>query len=447
MTIRIEFNRIFKPVFTTSSRYIDIWGGRARGGSHFGTDYFLFKITQPHYFRGCFLRAVFGDIRGSLWQDFKDRVEKATEIGELREDDFAFNESLMTVTYKPTGNTIISKGFKKSSGSQSAKLKSLAGITNVLIEECEEVNEEDFNKLDDSLRTDKVENIQVIRLFNPPHKNHWLMKRFYNLVPSGVKEWYRAVPKSIEGFISIHTTYKDNSKNLNSTTKRKYKEYGNKDGAGYDEDFYYRDVCGLVSEGKKGRIFTKCFPITFEEFKKLPFPSFYGLDFGYSSDPTALVEMKSHNKRLYRHQVLYEPGLTDDDLVVRFGQVGVKKNIRIWADESDPKAIKTLCRAGYLCVPAKKGKGSILSGVKHVQSYRVFTTETSDKLKSEEEEYVWALDSLKNPTDTPIDDHNHGWDATRYGCVSNDTSDTVKVAKDDADQLDNDDLAWIESEL
>src|SRR5438067_4435473 len=122
--INLEFNELYEPVFTTTARYIDIWGGRARGGSHFGTDYFLFLITHPRYFRGCFLRAVYGDIRGSLWQDFKDRVTAAELKGDLDSDDFAFNESLMSVTYRPTGNSIISKGFKKSTGNQSAKLKS-----------------------------------------------------------------------------------------------------------------------------------------------------------------------------------------------------------------------------------------------------------------------------------------------------------------------------------
>jgi len=423
--LQFEFNVLFKPVFTTRARYIDNWGGRARGGSHFGTDYFLFLITKPDYFRGCFLRAIFGDIRGSLWQDFKDRVEKQVEAGRLKMKDFAFNESLMSVKYKPTGNAIISKGFKKSSGSQSAKLKSLAGMTHVLIEECEEVSEEDFNKLDDSLRTDKVDNIQIIRLFNPPSKNHWLIKRNYNLIPPGIKGhdgkplqgWYKAVPKDIPELLSIHSTYLDNIDNLNQSTINKYRSYGDKNSPGYNEDFYYRDVEGLISEGKKGRIFTKCYPISYDTFRSLPYPAFYGLDFGYSSDPVALVELKYHNGRLFRHQLIYTPGLTDDDLAIKMRQVGVEKKKRIYADSAEPKSIATLRRKGYMVIPSVKGPDSILNGIKLLQSMDIYTTESSQDLITEAEEYSWALDDLKNPTDEPVDDHNHGWDATRYAVM------------------------------
>lgn len=77
-----HFNEIYEPVFSTDKRYIDIWGGRGRGGSHFGTDYFLFMITQPRYFRGYFVRQVYADIRDSLFRDFKDRIEdKPSQIG------------------------------------------------------------------------------------------------------------------------------------------------------------------------------------------------------------------------------------------------------------------------------------------------------------------------------------------------------------------------------
>ncbi len=412
--LHFEFNKLYRAVFTTIARYIDCWGGRARGGSHFGTDYFLFLLMQPGYFRGCFLRAVFGDIRGSLWQDFKDRVDKAVERGDCELKDFAFNESTMTVLYKPTGNSIISKGFKKSSGSQSAKLKSLAGITHVLIEECEEVSEEDFNKLDDSLRTNKVERIQVIRLFNPPSKNHWLIKRNYNLLPSGIKGWYRAKQKDIPELLSIHSTYVDNIANLNQSTIDKYRNYGDKTSSKYDEDFYCRDVLGLISEGKKGRIFTRCFPLTYERFKSLPYPSFYGLDFGYSTDPVALVELKYHNGRLFRHQLIYTPGLTDDDLAKIMRQVGVDPKKRIYADSAEPKSITTLRRKGYIVIPAVKGPDSILNGIKFLQGMDIYTTEESEDLMLENEEYSWALDSEKNPTNEPVDDFNHGWDATRY---------------------------------
>src|SRR5438552_16766959 len=80
MAIVQTFNKVFSPVFTTKARYIHLWGGRGRGGSHTATDYFLHKQTQPHYFRGYFMRAVFGDVRDLLWRDYKDRFNDKDTI-------------------------------------------------------------------------------------------------------------------------------------------------------------------------------------------------------------------------------------------------------------------------------------------------------------------------------------------------------------------------------
>jgi len=432
-TYTIRPNKLYGPVFTTKARYIDLWGGRARGGSYFATDYFLFLITQPKYFRGVFMRAIYGDIRGSLWQDFRDRLTDAFERGELNEKDFAIRDEKMSVVYLPTGNSIISKGFKKSSGTQSAKLKSLSGITHVIIEECEEVDADDFTKLDDSIRTTKVANIQVLRLFNPPGKNHWLIKRYYNLEPAQSCEkirkhytgdvndldgWYYAQPKPMPELLSIHSNYIDNYRNVNESTKRNYKSYGEPENPMYNPDFYFRDVLGLVSEGKKGRIFKKCYYITKELFYSLPYPSFYGLDFGFSSDPLALVELKYHNGKLFRHQLIYAKELTNSDLVARMVAVGVNKRVRIYADSAEPKSIREIQKAGYIVVPAVKGPDSIDAGIKQLQSMEILTTDCSADLWTEAQEYSWQLDAAKVPTNVPVDDFNHGWDATRYAVMT-----------------------------
>ena len=92
MDALFQFNGIYKDVFSTDKRYIDVLGGRGRGGSHFGTDYFLYLITCPEYFRGYFVRQVLSDIRDSLFRDFKDRIE---ENETLRLDDFHIQDNAM----------------------------------------------------------------------------------------------------------------------------------------------------------------------------------------------------------------------------------------------------------------------------------------------------------------------------------------------------------------
>ncbi len=416
-----RFNKLYKPVFSTKARYILIWGGRARGGSHFATDYFLFRMTQPEYFRGVIMRSVYSDIKDSLFQDWKDRLENS----DFDEDQFAVTDSKKAATYKPTGNGFIAKGFKKASGSQSAKLKSLAGITHILIEEAEEVDEEDFNKLDDSIRTNKIENIQIILLFNPPNKNHWLIKRFFNLIESGITDpagkpipYYRAVQKDMPELLAIHSTYQDNLRNLNQKTILKYQGYGDPNNTFYNEEKYYVDVLGLVPEGAKGRIYRNWKPITNAFFESLPYPSYYGLDFGYSEDPVALIEIKSHNNRNFYRQVVYEPGLTNPALAALMRIRGVSRKAPIYADSSEAKSIQELKDMGFNVIPADKGPDSVLFGIKKLTAMENYATQESTDIWHENEEYKWQLDANKEPTDTPIDKKNHAKDAIRYGVVT-----------------------------
>jgi len=97
------------------------------------------------------------------------------ENQELTDEDFAINEQMMSVVCLATGNEILTKGFRKSSGARTAKMKSLAGCTHCIIEEAEEVSEEDFMQLDDTLRTIKAD-LQIIMIFNPPPRDHWIQQ-------------------------------------------------------------------------------------------------------------------------------------------------------------------------------------------------------------------------------------------------------------------------------
>jgi phage terminase large subunit len=419
-----RFNKIYKPVFTTKARYILIWGGRARGGSHFGTDYFLYKMTQPEYFRGAIMRSVYGDIRGSLWQDWKDRLENSS----FDERDFDVQESRMSANYHKTSNGFIAKGFKKSSSKASAKLKSLAGMTHIMIEEAEEVNEDDFDKLDDSIRTNKIKDIQIILLFNPPGKNHWLMKRFFNLYEwdpeangdfnPDAKGYYYAEPKNNPDVLCIHSTYQDNIRNLNEKTIFKYQNYGRVDSSFYNAEKYYVDVKGLVPEGVRGRIYKGWKAITSAFFYSLPYESFYGLDFGYSDDPVALVELKSHNNRNFWKERVYEPGLTNPALAAKMRAIGVNPRSPIYADPAEPKSIQELKDLGFNVIPAEKGPDSVLFGIKQIKAMENYYTEDSKNLEHENQEYKWQLDGNKEPTNTPVDKHNHIKDGGRYGITT-----------------------------
>ncbi len=397
-----EYAKPYLPIFKTKARYIHIWGGRGRGGSFTATQYALQLITGTDYFRGYFMREVFNDIRDSLWRDFKDRIE---ENESLNENDFAFNDSQMTVTYIPTGNTIISKGFKKSSGNRTAKLKSLAGATHVFIEEAEENDEMSFRQLDDSLRTVKAET-KIVMVFNPPNKSHWIMKRWYTLQDSEHQGYFYAIPRSdSKNLLSIHSTYKDNEVNLNNSFVSNLVNYKST-----DPDYYYTMVEGLITEGVKGRIFRNWQPI-----QSMPnqYTKEYGLDFGWN-DPVALVEIERHNQKVWVKQMIYQQGMTNRELSDRMKELGISTHDLITADSAEPKSIEELRRMGWNIEPAVKGSDSILNGIKQIKELDLYLCEDSRDFWEEYEVYAWRLNQHKEPTNEPIDSNNHLMDALRY---------------------------------
>lgn len=415
-----KFNSIYQPVFSTDNRYIDIWGGRGRGGSHFGTDYFLYKITQPDYFRGYFVRQVYADIRDSLFRDFKDRIEENPTI---RLGDFHIQENNMRITYLPTGNTIMSKGVAKD-GSRTAKMKSLAGATHVLIEEADELREVDFDQLDLSLRTIKAEKVQIIRVFNPPSKHHWIW-RDYNLIDSEVEGFYRAFAKSDSDILSIWSTYKDNRSNIQDSTAAKFEAF-----LVNNPDYYYNQVRGLISEGAKGRIYSGWKPIPDADFKSLDLPHVYVIDFGYSSDPNAIIEVKWDHTTVYIHELLYQTGIGNMELGRIMYNLGIRHTDLILADTGNGgdlriSEIRRLYQQHpelrFNIRPVIKGPGSIKFGINRLQEHSVYMTEGSSDGWYEYQEYKWGLDADGNPTDQPVDKDNHIMDCARYFALAKGT--------------------------
>lgn len=378
-------------------------GGRGAGRSTVASQYALLRLTNSEYFRCAIMRFVLSDIRNSIYQDIIDRSE---EQGIL--DDLYVKENNLVIQYKQ--NKINGIGFRKSSGDQKSKLKSLANYNAVIIEEADEVAEEDFMQLDDSLRTIKSD-IKIILLLNPPEKNHWIIRRWFNLLPSGVEGFYVPELKSIhEDTLFFHTNYLDNLQNLHKSTIKNYQGYKIT-----RPDYYWNMIEGLVSEGARGRIYKYWQPIPDKEYNELPYPPEYYIDFGFSNDPTAIGEVKEHNDKIWVKELLYETGLTNQMISRRMEYLGIdKKNAIIIADSAEPKSIEELRAEGWNVKPAEKGPDSVRAGIDYLLSKIVYYTESSLNIARESQDYRWALDKNKEPTNNPIDDYNHHMDGIRY---------------------------------
>lgn len=419
VVINIEPKEEYEPLYRRAARYKHLWGGRGRGGSHEATLYALKRLTTPEYCRCAFVRKIFNDVRRSLWLDFKDRIEETGTQG------FSLNESKLSAEHHLTGNTITSFGVKAEKG-RTAKLKSLAGYNLIIIEEADELSEEEFNTIDDSLRTIKGAPPEIIFIFNPPGRLHWIWRTFYNLIDSEIPGYWRAEPKAGVDLISIFGTYRDNFQNLARTTLNKWLGYQKS-----NPEYYYTMIQGLISEGQRGRVYRGWRPITDTEFQEIDARVIWGLDFGWSESPMALSEIKMVKNRVYIREHIYQP-MNLKELAIKMHQLGVDKAVVV-ADSEDPGSINQLRRGwkvselsdaervkfpngikGFQVVGAIKGPGSINLGITIMQEREVFVTEESTNVWEEYQNYRWALDANKNPTNEPVDEYNHHMDEIRY---------------------------------
>ena len=141
----------------------------------------------------------------------------------------------------------------------------------------------------------------------------------------------------------------------------------------------------------------------------------YGLDFGFSNHPSALVKTIETADAYYVDELIYQSGLLNSDIVKRFEALGIRKNYdEIIADSAEPKSIQEIHNAGYNIKGAVKGADSIRIGIDRLKSKTIFVTKRSTNLIKELRAYGWVTDKNGNPTNKPIDDNNHAIDALRY---------------------------------
>jgi phage terminase large subunit len=146
---------------------------------------------------------------------------------------------------------------------------------------------------------------------------------------------------------------------------------------------------------------------------------FFGMDFGYSNDPTVLVENVALGDDLFSDQLIYEKGMTNDAIAKRMEQLGVRKGYdEIFADCAEPKSIEEIHRYGFNIKPAPKGKDSLETGIQKVNQYRQHWTKRSLECIKEQRNYRYVVDKNGKITPKPSDEWNHGMDARRYGVIS-----------------------------
>jgi phage terminase large subunit len=229
--------------------------------------------------------------------------------------------------------------------------------------------------------------------FNPDDVNIWINTEL---------EQRRKVEKQdVEVIIS---NYKDNTF-LNETTVSEI-EYLQKTDPQFWKIFglgEYGNITGLIFETK--------------QVAQIPQNATLvavGLDFGFTNDPTACIEVYQVGGELWLNELIFETGLTNQDIHERLQELGLNKRTEIIADSAEPKSIEELYRLGWNIQPAQKGPDSIKNGIDILKRYPLNITTRSVNTLRESKSYKWATDKNGNSLNKPIDFNNHAWDAIRY---------------------------------
>ena len=142
----------------------------------------------------------------------------------------------------------------------------------------------------------------------------------------------------------------------------------------------------------------------------------YGMDWGYSNDPTSLIAMYKYNDAYIFDELIYQKGLLNSDISDLLKTNGV--NDIVYADSAEPKSIAELNSYGHNVLPVSKGRDSIVYGLNLINQNKVYVTSRSKNLINELRNYIWMTDKQGNKLNKPIDAYNHAIDAMRYAITS-----------------------------
>lgn len=381
--------RKYYPIINNDSRYYIVTGGRGSGKSFAVSSLLLAMISREVGHTILFTRYTMTSAHISIIPEFMEKIEilGAYDLFHITKDE---------IINKETGSKILFRGIKTSSGDQTANLKSLQGVSCWVLDEAEELtDEETFDKIDLSVRNKNLPN-KVILILNPTTKEHFIYQRFFE--GKGVEAGSN-VTKGDTTY--IHTTYLDNIENLSESYIKQIETIKLR----RPEKFKHQILGGWLDKAE-GVIFSNW---SIGRFREVSTPVF-GQDFGFSNDPTTLVEtsIDKNTKTIYIKLHYYKAGLITSDIEELNRRYA--KDSLIVADSAEPRLITELRMKGLNIIEAVKGQGSVTHGISLLQDYDLVIDEDSVDLHKELNNYSW----LERKSKTPIDDYNHAIDAIRY---------------------------------
>lgn len=391
---KVILNKKYKPLFSSNSRYFVVTGGRGSSKSFSVTSYLIMLMLAESGHTILFTRYTMSSAHVSIVPEFLEKIQI------LGVED-KFNITKDSIESKVTGSKIIFKGIRTSTGDNTANLKSLNGVTTWVMDEAEELISEDiFDKINLSVRQKGRPN-KVVLILNPATKEHWIYKRFFQ--ENGVEPGSNTTKNNIT---YIHTTYEDNLTNLDESYIKEIKQIELN-----NPTKFQITIMGGWLDKAEGVVFTNW---EIGPFNPDSLQTSFGQDYGFSIDPTTLVEVAidKTKKIIYVKEHCYKKGMTTTD-IFNVNQSIAGKNL-IVADSAEPRLIEELRQRGNNVTAVSKGPGSISAGIAILQDYKIIVEENSINIVKELNNYVYSNKTAQ----LFVDKDNHIIDAIRY-CVYN----------------------------
>ena len=341
--------------------------------------------------------------------------------------------TLTSVICLASGGYVDFSGIKASSGNQSANLKSLEDYCVFTVEEGEEFpTYEEWEKIELSFRSKDVQPFSVF-IMNPTTKKFWWFEKMFR--QRGVKEGFNGIKGNV---LYIHTTYLDlGKKHVARKNWIKYEEArivyerlealtdSQRQACSANDirlwKYYKYTVLGGWKETEEGIIYDIW--ETFDEFPDdKPKLRIFGLDFGFTKDPSALVECRIYEEDIYAKEHIYASGLMNEDLASAINNAVGKEKAYVVADSARPDKIAELNkivaqkRYNFVVLPCVKGQGSVKDGIEKVKSKNLHLHKDSTNLHDEANHYHTIT-----ITNTKGETVYHIVDANNHACFVGDT--------------------------
>lgn len=387
------FNKHIFDKLNDYSTFTEVhYGGASSGKSHGVIQKVVYKACQnwKHPRKILFLRKVGATVYDSIFEDVKQCLESWGLLDSCKVNNSAYRIEL------PNGAQFIFKGLDNPE-----KIKSIKGVSDVVMEEASEFTLDDYTQLTLRLRDKKHKYKQIYLMFNPVSKVNWTYNAFF------IKQ-----PKNT---VVYHTSYKDN-RFLDKVTIENIEELANRNEA------YYK----IYALGEFATLDKLIFPkyekriINKDNISNLK--SYFGLDYGFINDPSAFMHVKidEQNKVLYIVEEYVRKNLTNDKIANAIIDLGYSKE-EIKADSAEKKSNQELRNLGIRrLTDAQKGPGSVMQGIQYIMQYDIVVDERCVKTIEELENYTWKKDKKTNEyINEPVDSYNHCIDAIRYAIQDN----------------------------